>query len=198
VRRLAIAAPVVVIAVSVADATVEEQRARLPPAAECKSPVAGRWRALKLRELDNQWYDYTLEVYEDPSDASHLTGMIYVDFWTGWPDSPEVPVGADCTYRIQVKMQAAGSFRNGDIEFGAVAGYELVAVLCGHARGYYPDHFTGHFEPDRQEFQSVNNDGGPTVNVPTVFRRIGCLEDGRKQPTDVAPPPFFPKHRSGC
>jgi hypothetical protein len=197
-RTLAIAAPLVVIAVSVAEATVEEQRARLPPPVDCLTAVAGRWRALKYRESDSQWYEYTLEVDQDRDDSSRLTGMIYVDFWTGPADSTEVPVGPDCTYHIQVKMDAVGTYRNGDIEFGARDGFEYTGVLCGRARGYYPDHFTGQLDPALQEFQSVNNDGNVAVNVPTVFRRIGCFENGRKQPSDVAPPPFFPKHRSGC
>jgi hypothetical protein len=44
------------------------------------------------------------------------------------------------------------------------------------ALDYHPDHFTGTIDPQREEFQSVNNDGGRAVNDPMVFRRIGCVD----------------------
>jgi hypothetical protein len=180
-----------------APATVEEQRARLPPAAECNSPVAGRWKALDYSERQNSWYQYVLEVHEDATDPSVLTGMIYIDTWTGPGTSPEPPV--PCHWRYQGKMVGHGTFTGGQVEF-AGSEFQLTQQICGGYIAYNPDHFTGKLEPERQEFQSVNNDGGVAVNEPTVFRRIGCFEDGRKEPDkSVAPPPFFPKERkSGC
>src|SRR5438105_4057947 len=91
---LAVTALLVVMIVDVpeAPATVAEQRARLPPAAECHSAVAGKWKALNFDERRGDWYTYTLEVSEDPQDETKLTGMIYVDTWVGPRNSPEPPV----------------------------------------------------------------------------------------------------------
>lgn len=196
---LAIAAllGVMTIGVREAPATVEEQRARLPPAAECASPVAGKWKSLNFDLRQRTWYEYILEVHEDPNDPTRLTGMIYVDTWNGPEDSPEPPV--PCQRRFKGQMVGRGSFVNGDVAFGG-GEFELTDVECGRAPMYNPDQFTGRLEPERQEFQAVNNDGGDAVNEPTVFRRVGCFDNQRKDPDGkVAPPPFFPKHHSsGC
>jgi len=175
---------VLVIGGSEAPATVEAQRARLPPAAECGSPVAGRWKALTYFEIQHTWYEYVLEIHEDS--------------WFGPAESIEPPT--PCIERDKGKMTANGSFKNGTVEFDG-SDFELVEQICGPRYGYNPDRFTGRLEPERQEFQSVNNDGGAAVNEPIVFRRVGCFEqDGRKSPgSNVTPPPFFSKqHASGC
>jgi hypothetical protein len=176
-----------------APATVAEQRARLPPAAECGSPVEGKWKAMAY--WHDHWYEFRLEIHEDPSDHAQLSGMIYVDFWTGPKTSPEPPT--PCGRRIKGQMTATGTFRNGHV---AIHGSDFVTTeaVCGDAGRYNNDNFTGVLEPDRQEFQSVNDDGGDAVNEPVVFRRIGCFDNGRKDPgSAVTPPPFFPKRRDG-
>lgn len=185
------------VGVSEAPATVEEQRARLPPAAECPSPVAGKWKSLSFDERQRTWYEYVLEVREDPKDPSILSGTITVDAWEGPEDSPEPPV--PCRRRFRGKMPGHGSFVHGEVAFGG-GEFELIGTECGADPVYNPDQFTGTLDPVRHEFQAVNNDGGDAVNEPAVFRRIGCVDSERKQAgSDVAPPPFFPKHRSsGC
>jgi hypothetical protein len=186
-----------------APATVAEQRARLPPAAECESPVEGKWRALIYSQNGQDWYEFTLEIHHDPVDEKILTGTILVDTWYGPEDKPEPPT--PCTHRIKGKMKGHGTYPggvDGEVYFGGTE-YEVVEEVCGYSVGYNPDNFTGRIEPDRQEFQSVNNDGGVAVNEPTVFRRIGCFDNNNepKQPEkDVKKPAFFPKRRStgGC
>ncbi len=74
--------------------------------------------------------------------------------------------------------------------------------FCGpmlRAGQYNLDHFSGTIDPTLQEFQSVNNDGGRSVNDPTVFRRVRCLEQPPVARLSVAPPPFAPPRRAaGC
>jgi hypothetical protein len=181
-----------------APATVEEQRARLPPAAECTSPVAGKWKALVYQELSGIWYEFILEVREDDNNPATLKGEIFVDAWDGSAHTPEPPV--PCQRRYKVKMPGSGRFVDGRFEFGG-GRWELQEVVCGVFTSYNPDHFSGQLEPEIHEFQAVNNDGGMAVNEPAVFRRIRCIDEKeRKDPgSAVAPPPFFPKQRSsGC
>ena len=180
-----------------APATVAEQRARLPPAAECESEVAGKWRGLVYSENTRSWYDYTMEVRHVEGSKDFLTGVIYVDTWWGTPQESE-PGACSGRGRYKGKMMGRGFYRGGQVMFGGGA-FEQTEVVCGEGViGYNPDQFTGRLEKDRQEFQSVNNDGGAAVNEPTVFRRVGCLDDEpRKDPTGVAPPPFFPERREG-
>jgi hypothetical protein len=196
---VAIAAWLVALTIDAPDApaTVEQQRARLPPAAECSSPVTGKWKALSFDERRGEWYEFILEVHQDAKDPSVLSGMIYVDMWVGPPDSPEPP--NPCELRYKGTMPAKGTFTDGEVQFGGTS-FQLTEEVCGSMYGYNPDNFTGKLQPELQEFQSVNNDGGAAVNEPTVFRRIGCFDDGRKDPgSDVKPPPFFPHHQSsGC
>jgi hypothetical protein len=184
-----------------APATVAEQRARLPPAAECESDVEGRWRALIYSANTASWYDYRLEVRHvaqkpGASPSDELTGVIYVDTWFGTPEQSE-PGACIGRGRYRGKMQGRGHYRNGEVFFGG-GPFELTEIVCGQGMiGYNPDNFTGRLEKERQEFQSVNNDGGAAVNEPTVFRRIGCLDDQPLENPDVAPPPFFPERREG-
>ena len=65
---------------------------------------------------------------------------------------------------------------------------------------YNLDRFTGKIDEEREEFQSVNNDGGRMVNHPTVFRRIKCDEhdDAPKASVEVKPPPIFPENSTDC
>ena len=202
--RLILAAVLFLLVVRVpeAPATVAEQRARLPPPAECESPIEGKWKAIVFSSNDFSWYEFILEVRHVPEDKSRLTGMIYVDTWLGGPEQSEP--GPCRGRRYKGKMDGTGSFTDGQVTFGGGA-FQLVEVICGDqytSVGYNPDQFTGRVEPDRQEFQSVNNDGGNAVNEPTVFRRIGCFDDQAvAQPTgsDAKPPPFFPARKtSGC
>jgi len=180
-----------------APATVAEQRARLPPAAECESEVAGRWKAIVYSDNTRSWYDYTMEVRHVDGSDSALTGVIHVDTWIGTPEQPEPGPCAGRRYRG--KMAGRGRFAAGNVQFGG-GEFQLAEVVCGHPSqflGYNPDQFSGRIEKERQEFQSVNNDGGAAVNEPTVFRRVGCFDDEPRENPDVKPPPFFPERREG-
>jgi hypothetical protein len=179
-----------------APATVAEQRARLPPAAECESDVAGRWRALIYSLDTHSWYDWTMEVRHVEGSPDALTGVIYVDTWFGTPDQSE-PGACMGRGRYKGKMEGHGHYRNGEVFFGGRA-FQLSEIVCGEGViGYNPDQFTGKLEKARHEFQSVNNDGGLAVNEPTVFRRVACFDDEPRANPDVAPPPFFPERREG-
>jgi hypothetical protein len=180
-----------------APATVAEQRARLPPAAECESEVAGTWKAQVYSASTASWYEYTMEVRHVEGSDTALTGMIYVDAWTGTPAQSE-PGPCMGNRRMKGKMVGRGSFASGQVFFGGEE-FQLLEILCGDRSGigYNPDQFTGRLERERHEFQSVNNDGGAAVNEPSVFRRIGCFDDEKRVNPDVVPPPFFPERREG-
>jgi hypothetical protein len=201
--RVCIAAFLLALIVRVpeAPATVAEQRARLPPPAECESPIEGKWKAIVFSSNDFSWYEFILEVRHVPENKAQLTGMIYVDTWLGGPEQSEP--GPCNGRRYKGKMAGSGNFADGQVAFGG-GDFQLVEILCGDSAtsvGYNPDQFTGRIEPERQEFQSVNNDGGNAVNEPTVFRRIACFDDEviAKPEGDVKPPPFFPARKSnGC
>jgi hypothetical protein len=184
-----------------APATVAEQRSRLPPAAECESEVEGTWKAL-IHDDDDEWYEFTLEVRHDPNDKTVLTGSITVHSWEGPSDQPEPPT--KCAGRRYIgKMSGSGTFVGGDVVFGG-ADFHVTEDLCGGPAAYNEDQFSGKLEPERQEFQSVNNDGGDAVNEPTVFRRIGCFDQPQDRPNqtsgEVTKPAFYPKRKSvgGC
>ena len=91
------------------------------------------------------------------------------------------------------------------MHFGGTS-WRLTNVFCGPNPpfpDYNLDQFSGTIDPDLQEFQSVNNDGGVMVNMPTVFRRIQCFDAPPPPRVAVTPPPFFPKasvepEASGC
>jgi len=181
-----------------APATVGEQRARLPPAAECESDVEGRWKALVHDEREGDWYERLLDIRHVEGSDTELTGMLYVDSWEGGPELSEP--GPCAKARFRGKMVGSGSYEDGVLIFGG-GEFDLTEVACGRAvpfRRYYPDRFTGRIDKKLQEFQSVNNDGGETFNEPNVFRRIACFDDeARPDPTVESPPPFFPARRSG-
>ena len=75
-------------------------------------------------------------------------------------------------------MVAHGQVDRGThLRFGA-SSYSIVATQCPTASANYaPDNFSGAIDPNRQEFQSVNNDGAVDIDAPYVFRRTGCFDD---------------------
>lgn len=157
--------------------TIEGQRALLPRAATCKDPIAGTWEAHKYNaNLGGLWVHFTLSVHRGTGGG--LIGPILSHTWSGSPlDSvpPECRAGA---VNMTVSMNATGvDGGNGKITFGATR-YSVVSVECrGIESSYAPDHFSGTIDPQRQEFQSVNNDGLNDINAPYVFRRTGCLDE---------------------
>ena len=188
-----------------AQATVAEQRARLPPPAECEDPVEGIWRAHQYEANRGEWYIFTLEIHRVKAGAPELTGTVRSEYWNGTPKDQEAPLcnsaGGYHFHQI-VHMPGKGTLRESEVYFGGTS-YTWEKDVCGTGHGgYNPDRFTGKIDPAIQEFQSVNNDGGAAVNVPTVFRRIHCFDEGAPQPpaaVNVTPPKLFkPRARGGC
>ncbi len=183
-------------------ATIAEQRARLPPPAECRDPATGVWQSHSFNEMYQEWGRFTLTIRRKPGSETELEGEMTNESWYG-PDT-EV-VRGPCVGRLQylVSMKASGSYSDdGRIEFAGTE-WTLEEALCAvdGGFGYNLDQFSGQIDPELQEFQSVNNDGGRYVNVPTVFRRISCNDVEDPIPRiSAAPPPFYPEDetKSGC
>lgn len=181
-----------------APATITEQRNRLPPPAHCEDEVEGIWRSHSYWKGHGQWYLFTMEVRRVKSDPSRLTGTIVSHYWNGGPNDEEPPACRAGGYRQIVRMPGAGHIVNGVVTFGGTS-WTLERTFCGPPTArYYPDNFSGQIDPELQEFQSVNNDGGPAVNVPQVFRRIRCLDPDSHPHISVTPPDFQPPSRGGC
>jgi len=177
--------------------TIAEQHARLPPPAFCKSDIEGVWRSHSYNERFQEWTEFTLEIRRVKGNDTELIGKITNHNWLG-PRTEEQPGPCRGATRFLLTMEAIGTFKEGFVSFRGTR-WKLDEVLCGRLGGgwgYNLDHFTGRVDQDRQEFQSVNNDGGRDVNVPNVFRRIRCFDPPPPPRTDVKPPPFFPETRS--
>lgn len=188
---------------SAAPGTVAEQRARLPPPATCEQDdIEGVWKSHQYDPRHGDWTEFTLEIRRVADKPGELLGKIFNHSWDG-PPTEEQPGPCKGAQRYRVSMEAVGTFdeANGRILFRATR-WKLDEVVCGALSGgwgYNLDRFTGTVEPERQEFQSVNNDGGRAVNDPTVFRRVRCLDDPAEPPPsiDIEPPAIFPKRRAG-
>jgi hypothetical protein len=184
-----------------AHATVAEQRARLPPPAECADEVEGFWRSHMFWAARQEWYLQTLEIRRVRAGAPDLTGTIIAEYWNGGSPDEQPPPCNPGRYHYVVRMPATGSVREGEIAFGSST-WSYDRILCGPGSSYNPDRFTGRIDPKLQEFQSLNNDGGAAVNLPTVFRRIRCFDgvDPEPAPSVVVRPPAFrpPRDRESC
>ena len=184
-------------------ANVQEQRARLPPPATCTDPVEGIWMSHKYSPDYGDWYMFTLKIHRVPGSATELTGEILSHSWNGTPQEEQPPPCRPGLDHWQVFMTARGHAQpGGQIFFGGTA-WRPDQAFCGRAPGpgmYNLDNFSGTIDPAIQEFQSVNNDGGRSVNDPMVFRRVRCLDNPTPnvpRPT-VRPPPIYPEGRGGC
>lgn len=182
-------------------ATVEEQRARLPPPQECEDPVAGIWRAHHFRPKYREWYIYLLEVRRVSPGSPQLTGTMSSEFWNGGKDLEQPPPCTPPRLHAKVRMPSRGEAVGEHIRFDATS-WEELGEPCGKLHiAYNLDHFSGDIDPKLQEFQSVNNDGGSAVNEPMVFRRVHCWEEPKppRLKVTVTPPPLVPAHRDrGC
>jgi hypothetical protein len=209
-RRLGHAAAAVLIVAAAwlvprrAPATVAEQRARLPPAAECAGePVAGIWRAHKYNSTYRDWVVFDLHIARDPADRSQLRGLITNHSWTGGPEQEEPPpCNRNPGWEWVVSMDARGRVTDDlHIHFGGIGQWRLDEVRCGRGpAGYNLDNLSGHIDEAILEFQSVNNDGGRAVNEPMVFRRIRCppQEHAASPSVNPRPPAFYPETGGGC
>jgi len=189
---------------SEAPATIAEQRARLPPPATCQDPVAGVWKSHDYDSRHVDWTIFTLVIERVPGSETALVGSIENHTWYAEKGQSEPPTCAG-NLEYVVGMEAEGNFVDGAIYFGGVGQWRLDDIPCGNfTMGYNLDNFSGVIDPDLQEFQSVNNDGGRAIDDPTVFRRVECSEaDQARKPTLVLdPPPFFPPEdeqaKGGC
>lgn len=193
-----------------APATVEEQRARLPPPAVCADGVEGVWVSHMYEAPWDEWMIFTLEVRRDPRGAAAptvrgvrgripLVGRIEAHAWFGaGPTGSAPPACTDTRSHWIVEMPGEGFIDGMRLEFWGTQ-WRVKQVLCGPSGfGYNLDHFTGTIDPAIQEFQSVNNDGGRSVNDPRVFRRVQCLAASSPPHPYVAPPAFQPPQRAGC
>lgn len=183
-------------------ATIAEQRARLPPAAECDDEiVAGIWRSHKYNARFGDWSVFTLTIRRVPGSPDQLAGTISNRNWDGTAEDEEPPPcdrqrGNDWT----VSMNARGTVHGNTIQFGGYGRWRLDQVHCRSGPyGYNLDNFTGEIDRQILEFQSVNNDGGRAVNVPNVFRRIRCPPRQTAQAPRVnpTPPAFYPELGGG-
>jgi hypothetical protein len=209
-RRVAYATVVAVLAGAVLFpqvllGSIEEQRARLPPAASCQDPVEGVWMGRVFHQPGRDWYIYTLEIHRASAGSAQLTGVLHARFWNGPPNIYEpLPCGPGVMDRT-VFMTGAGTANGLDILFGGTS-WRPEALNCGPPNSlqlinYNLDQFSGRIDPAIQEFQSVNNDGGEAVNEPTVFRRIRCFDSpsgpSQRPAVSITAPPLLPPQRSG-
>ena len=184
--------------------TVAEQRARLPPPAACKDPVAGIWKSHSYDERFRDWTIFTLEMHRVAPDSEAFEGTITNHSWDALPHESSPPPCRN-ELRYIVSMDAKGTVVDGKINFYGVGQWRLEDVPCGDwaGMGYNLDHFSGQIDPEIMEFQTVNNDGGRAINDPTVFRRVHC-NDGEELEAEpriaVTPPPFTPPEpeAGGC
>ena len=176
--------------------TVAEQRARLPPPAKCEDKITGIWKSHDYRSRWSQWTIFTLDISRVDG-GDELEGTIVNESWRG-DSSQSEPGPCNGELHYVVSMDAVGRVADGHIEFGGIGQWRLDEVKCGNMwGGYNLDNFTGPLDIDIMEFQSVNNDGGRSVNEPTVFRRVECIDDPKaKKDKDpkivVTPPAFYP------
>ncbi len=211
-RKLSLRAAVAVLAACMfllpgrAPGTVNEQRARLPPPAKCEdNEIEGVWKSHAYNKRYREWTEFTLEIREVPGKKGHLQGRVLNHSWKGVPKQ-EQPGPCRGLLRYRVSMPAKGTYKNHRVSFYGTS-WKMDNLLCGSSWGFHYnlDHFTGEIDFERQEFQSVNNDGGRSVNEPTVFRRIKCFDKNEKPPDPsitIKPPPLFPEKAStgggGC
>jgi hypothetical protein len=189
-----------------APATIQEQRNRLPPPAECTDPVAGIWKSHQYDPRFGDWTVFELDIHRVDGSSTQLTGTIKNHSWDAGPDQQEPPGCRPGYGEWLVSMDARGTVdAQGNIHFGGVGAWRLDQVICNWGPGGYNlDNFSGAIDRSLNEFQSVNNDGGRAVNDPTVFRRIRChnelANDDPRNPNPIStPPPFYPRFDTpGC
>jgi hypothetical protein len=181
-----------------ATGSIDEQRARLPPPADCQDTVEGTWLSVQYLARARQWYETTLYVRRASAGATDLAGDIYVHYWIGGPGDAHTPPCRPGGFETSVKQpNARGSLEGLAVSFGATT-YTIDKVQCGTSTGiYYPDHFSGTIDTAINEFQSVNNDGHVEINEPVVFRRVSCATSPTNgaAPPSAAPPAYEPPKR---
>jgi hypothetical protein len=201
-RRLAFAVPcaaftLFVLWPSSAPATIEDQRARLPPAASaCDDPVVGEWMAFFFVDHLGEWYRVTLHVSRGEGDA--LTGGIDSEGYGGDAAHPDPQPCRPGYKHFLVHEPAQGTFHDGTIDFRGTSWSQTSAACVGVA-GWVTDDFTGKLDTERQEFVTTDSYdmNGRHWDDPSVFRRIACqpAADPVKVPP---PPPDAPRRGMSC
>jgi hypothetical protein len=141
-------------------ASIEDQRARLPPAPEpdgCADEVSGVWRAHVYYSRLHDWYRYELRIARQ-GDA--LTGTIHLRGWTGTPTETEPPACRPRLRDAEWSEVASGAVtrtpQGMHVRFDATS-WRLERTHCGEPGGDYAlDHFAGQLDGPRQEFTSIN------------------------------------------
>jgi hypothetical protein len=191
-----------------APATVAEQRARLPPAAECRDPLAGVWRAHLYRPNEGRWAINTMELRWS-ADHTKLLSSYENHFWNGGPDDGEPPPCRPGLYRRISSSTGEGSFAAGILK---VRGTQLGPdrAVCGSATFQRAlGVLEGTLDPEGNEFRSQMSSRFGVY--PIVWRRIRCLDDATGLDRDTArptvddppvapaaPPPPAPSSAGGC
>jgi hypothetical protein len=197
---LSIALVALALAPSAFAGSVEEQRQRLPPPADCEDPVEGTWLGIEWLPYRGQWYENTLNIRRASKDSTDLVGDMYVHYWYGTAADSHPPPCRPGGMEESVKQPGAtGKLEGNNVSFGATT-YTHDKTGCGTWSGrYWPDHFSGTIDTTIEEFQSVNNDGHAAVNDPVVFRRIKCFDGLPPANGSGTPPPYAPpKHGFTC
>jgi hypothetical protein len=122
--------------------TIEEQRARLPPPADCADPVDGVWLGIEDDAARNNWYEFTLVIHRPDPRKSELVGEVVSHAWSGGKEVKEPPPCAPGRFEHMVHMPADGTVTGNRLYFGGKS-VKTDDVLCGSQLPYYPDKFTG-------------------------------------------------------
>lgn len=147
-----------------------------------------------------EWVRFTLTIRRVEGSETELEGEMVNESWYG-PKTESIR--GPCAGRLQyiVAMEAKGTYVGDEVEFHGTS-WRMEEALCAVGPGfrYNLDRFSGVIDHEIEEFQSLNNDGGRYINVPTVFRRVSCGDQPDPTPqVMVAPPPFYPEAEDkGC
>src|SRR5262249_21465406 len=126
-------------------ATVEEQRARLPPPATCPDAVEGVWMSHKYDPRFSDWYVFTLRIRRAAPGSPSLVGDIQAHFWDGLPSDQQPPACMPGMKHHIVFMSAMGMSEAGQIQFWGTS-WRPEQSFCGpmlRAGQYNLDHFSG-------------------------------------------------------
>ena len=116
----------------VATATIEEQRARLPPPAECgDDPVTGVWKSHQYDPRYGDWTVFMLRIRRVEGDERRLVGTITNHSWAGTREHEEPTPCGSFGWQWVVGMDAQGSIdEGGRIAFGGVGQWRLEQLIC--------------------------------------------------------------------
>jgi hypothetical protein len=160
--------------VGIGDSSALAWDALLPPSVSCSDPVAGVWMSHEFHPRLGEWYVFTVDVRREHPGADALVGEIKSEFWEGHATATSAPSCDDeeAVHGV-VRMPARGVARGDRVTLDGVT-WQAEDTECKHrwSHGYNTDSFTGTLSGS--VFNTVNNDGGRSLDDPTNFRRIRC------------------------